>query len=208
MKTKNYFNDKVNQYIHHIWTLRKNKNEINLEFSDVRKFAKIVFDDNALCRHSEIHALFDPTEEEKVEADAKERGFSYVRMDGNIGCMVNGAGLAMATMDMIKIYGGNPANFLDIGGSSNPIKVVEAMKLLLQDEKVKVVLINIFGGITRCDDVAIGLIQSFEQIKSEIPIIVRLTGTNENIGRDLLRNHSRFQIATTMQEAALMAIKS
>lgn len=170
--------------------------------------AKIVFDDNALCRHSEIHALFDPTEEEKVEADAKERGFSYVRMDGNIGCMVNGAGLAMATMDMIKIYGGNPANFLDIGGSSNPIKVVEAMKLLLQDEKVKVVLINIFGGITRCDDVAIGLIQSFEQIKSEIPIIVRLTGTNENIGRDLLRNHSRFQIATTMQEAALMAIKS
>lgn len=170
--------------------------------------AKIVFDDNALCRHPEIHALFDPTEEEKVEADAKERGFSYVRMDGNIGCMVNGAGLAMATMDMIKIYGGNPANFLDIGGSSNPIKVVEAMKLLLQDEKVKVVLINIFGGITRCDDVAIGLIQSFEQIKSEIPIIVRLTGTNENIGRDLLRNHSRFQIATTMQEAALMAIKS
>ena len=170
--------------------------------------AKIVFADNALCRHPEIHALFDPTEEEKVEADAKERGFSYVRMDGNIGCMVNGAGLAMATMDMIKIYGGNPANFLDIGGSSNPIKVVEAMKLLLQDEKVKVVLINIFGGITRCDDVAIGLIQSFEQIKSEIPIIVRLTGTNENIGRDLLRNHSRFQIATTMQEAALMAIKS
>ena len=160
------------------------------------------------CRHPEIHALFDPTEEEKVEADAKERGFSYVRMDGNIGCMVNGAGLAMATMDMIKIYGGNPANFLDIGGSSNPIKVVEAMKLLLQDEKVKVVLFNIFGGITRCDDVAIGLIQSFEQIKSEIPIIVRLTGTNENIGRDLLRNHSRFQIATTMQEAALMAIKS
>ena len=145
--------------------------------------AKIVFDDNALCRHPEIHALFDPTEEEKVEADAKERGFSYVRMDGNIGCMVNGAGLAMATMDMIKIYGGNPANFLDIGGSSNPIKVVEAMKLLLQDEKVKVVLINIFGGITRSDDVAIGLIQSFEQIKSEIPIIVRLTGTNENIGR-------------------------
>ena len=170
--------------------------------------AKIVFDDNALCRHPEIHALFDPTEEEKVEADAKERGFSYVRMDGNIGCMVNGAGLAMATMDMIKIYGGNPANFLDIGGSSNPIKVVEAMKLLLQDEKVKVVLINIFGGITRSDDVAIGLIQSFEQIKSEIPIIDRLSGTNENIGRDLLRNHSRFQIATTMQEAALMAIKS
>ena len=170
--------------------------------------AKIVFDDNALYHHPDVLSLFDPTEEEKVEADAKNKGFSYVHMDGNIGCMVNGAGLAMATMDMIKLHGGNPANFLDIGGSSNPVKVVEAMKLLLQDEKVKVVLINIFGGITRCDDVAIGLIQAFDQIKSDIPVIVRLTGTNEHIGRDLLRNHSRFQIATTMQEAALMAIKS
>ena len=170
--------------------------------------AKIVFDDNALYRHPDVLSLFDPTEEEKVEADAKNKGFSYVHMDGNIGCMVNGAGLAMATMDMIKLHGGNPANFLDIGGSSNPVKVVEAMKLLLQDEKVKVVLINIFGGITRCDDVAIGLIQAFDQIKSDIPVIVRLTGTNEHIGRDLLRSHSRFQIATTMQEAALMAIKS
>ena len=166
------------------------------------------FDDNALYRHPDVLSLFDPTEEEKVEADAKNKGFSYVHMDGNIGCMVNGAGLAMATMDMIKLHGGNPANFLDIGGSSNPVKVVEAMKLLLQDEKVKVVLINIFGGITRCDDVAIGLIQAFDQIKSDIPVIVRLTGTNEHLGRDLLRNHSRFQIATTMQEAALMAIKS
>ena len=170
--------------------------------------AKIVFDDNALYRHPDVLSLFDATEEEKVEADAKNKGFSYVHMDGNIGCMVNGAGLAMATMDMIKLHGGNPANFLDIGGSSNPVKVVEAMKLLLQDEKVKVVLINIFGGITRCDDVAIGLIQAFDQIKSDIPVIVRLTGTNEHLGRDLLRNHSRFQIATTMQEAALMAIKS
>lgn len=170
--------------------------------------AKIVFDDNALYRHPGIQALFDPTEEEKVEANAKDKGFSYVHMDGNIGCMVNGAGLAMATMDMIKLHGGNPANFLDIGGSSNPLKVVEAMKLLLQDEKVKVVLINIFGGITRCDDVALGLIQAFDMIKSDIPVIVRLTGTNDNIGRELLRNHSRFQIATTMKEAALMALKS
>ena len=170
--------------------------------------AKIVFDDNALYRHPDIQALSDPTEEEKVEANAKDKGFSYVHMDGNIGCMVNGAGLAMATMDMIKLHGGNPANFLDIGGSSNPLKVVEAMKLLLQDEKVKVVLINTFGGITRCDDVAMGLIQAFDMIKSDIPVIVRLTGTNENIGRELLRNHSRFQIATTMKEAALMALKS
>ena len=170
--------------------------------------AKIVFDDNALYRHPEVHALFDPTEEERIEADAKDKGFSYVHMDGNIGCMVNGAGLAMATMDMIKLYGGQPANFLDIGGSSNPVKVIEAMKLLLQDEKVKVVLINIFGGITRCDDVAMGLLQAFEQINSNIPVIVRLTGTNEHIGRELLRNYSRFQIATTMKEAALMALKA
>lgn len=169
---------------------------------------KIVFDDNALFRHPDMHTLFSPTEEEKVEAEAKEKGFSYVRMDGDIGCMVNGAGLAMATMDMIKLHGGSPANFLDIGGSSNPVKVVEAMKLLLRDEKVKVVLINIFGGITRCDDVAVGLIQAFDQIKTHVPIIVRLTGTNENIGRELLRNHSHFQIATTMREATLLAIKS
>lgn len=169
--------------------------------------AKIVFDDNALCRHPEIQELFDPTDEERTEASAKDKGFSYVHMDGDIGCMVNGAGLAMATMDMIKLHGGHPANFLDIGGSSNPVKVVEAMKLLLQDEKVKVVLINIFGGITRCDDVAIGLIQACDQIESKVPVVVRLTGTNENIGRDLLRNHSRFQIAETMQEAALMALK-
>ena len=148
-----------------------------------------------------------PTKAE-IEADAKDKGFSYVHMDGNIGCMVNGAGLAMATMDMIKLYGGQPANFLDIGGSSNPVKVIEAMKLLLQDEKVKVVLINIFGGITRCDDVAMGLLQAFEQINSNVPVIVRLTGTNEHIGRELLRNYSRFQIATTMKEAALMALKA
>ena len=138
--------------------------------------------------------------------DAK--GLSYVRMDGNIGCMVNGAGLAMTTMDMIKLYGGSPANFLDIGGSSNPVKVIEAMKLLLNDSKVKAVFINIFGGITRCDDVAIGLIQAFDQLQTEIPVIVRLTGTNENIGRKLLKDSNRFQVAETMNEATLMAVKS
>ena len=127
--------------------------------------------------------------------DAK--GLSYVRMDGNIGCMVNGAGLAMTTMDMIKLY-----------GSSNPVKVIEAMKLLLNDSKVKAVFINIFGGITRCDDVAIGLIQAFDQLQTEIPVIVRLTGTNENIGRKLLKDSNRFQVAETMNEATLMAVKS
>lgn len=167
--------------------------------------AKMTFDDNALYRHNDIPALFEPTPEEKVETEAKEKGFSYVRMDGNIGCMVNGAGLAMATMDMIRLYGGNPANFLDIGGSSNPDKVIEAMKLLLSDSQVKVVLINIFGGITRCDDVATGLLKAFEQIDTEIPVVVRLTGTNETEGRALLSG-TRFLVAETMGEATRMAV--
>lgn len=170
--------------------------------------AKMVFDDNALYKHPDIQTLFEPTEDEKMEALAKERGFSYVRMDGEIGCMVNGAGLAMATMDMIKLYGGSPANFLDIGGSSNPMKVIEAMKILLNDKKVKAVLINIFGGITRCDDIAVGLLQAFDQIKSDIPAIVRLTGTNGDIGRELLQTNNRFQVAETMKEATIQAIKS
>lgn len=170
--------------------------------------AKMMFDDNALYRHPDIHALFEPTPEEQLETTAKERGFSYVRMDGDIGCMVNGTGLAMTTMDMIKLYGGSPANFLDIGGSSNPVKVIEAMKILLNDSKVKAVFINIFGGITRCDDVAIGLIQAFDQLQTEIPVIVRLTGTNEKIGRKLLKDSNRFQVAETMNEATLMVVKS
>lgn len=170
--------------------------------------AKMVFDDNALYRHPDIKRLFEPDEKEALEATAKERGFSYVRMDGDIGCMVNGAGLAMATMDMIKLYGGSPANFLDIGGSSNPVKVIEAMKLLLKDPKVKTVFINIFGGITRCDDVALGLIQAFDQLQTDVPVIVRLTGTNENIGRGLLKDSNRFLVAENMNEATSMAVKS
>lgn len=169
--------------------------------------AKMTFDDNALYRQPDIHSLFEPTEEEKVESQAKEKGFSYVRMDGEIGCMVNGAGLAMATMDLIKLYEGNPANFLDIGGSSNPEKVIAAMKLLLKDPKVKVVLINIFGGITRCDDVAFGLLKAFEQIDSDIPVIVRLTGTNEKEGRNLLQN-TRFLVAETMGDATRLAVET
>lgn len=168
---------------------------------------KMTFDNNALYRQPDIHSLFEPTEEEKVEAQAKEKGFSYVRLDGEIGCMVNGAGLAMATMDMIKLYGGAPANFLDIGGSSNPDKVIEAMKLLLKDSQVRVVLINIFGGITRCDDVAAGLIAAFNHLQTDIPVIVRLTGTNEKKGRAMLSGH-RFKVAETMSEAVRMAVDS
>ena len=167
--------------------------------------AKMTFDDNALYRHPKIAALNEPTEEEKKEQSAKSKGFSYVHLGGEIGCMVNGAGLAMATMDMIKLYGGNPANFLDIGGSSNPTKVIEAMKLLLSDRNVRVVLINIFGGITRCDDVASGLLEAFRQIKTEIPIVIRLTGTNEKEGRALLQG-TQFHVAETMGEATEKAV--
>ncbi|MHC1689270.1 MAG: ADP-forming succinate--CoA ligase subunit beta [Bacteroidales bacterium] len=162
--------------------------------------AKINFDDNALYRQPEIEALFEPTKEERKELFAKSKGFSFVQLRGEIGCMVNGAGLAMATMDMIKLYGGNPANFLDIGGSSNPNKVVEAMKILMSDSDVKAVLINIFGGITRCDDVARGLLEAFKQIKTEIPIVIRLAGTNEKEGREMLRD-THFYSAETMGEA-------
>ena len=168
--------------------------------------AKMTFDDNALYRHPKTAALNEPSEEEKKEQSAKSKGFSYVHLGGDIGCMVNGAGLAMATMDMIKLYGGNPANFLDIGGSSNPTKVIEAMKLLLGDKNVKVVLINIFGGITRCDDVAHGLLEAFRQIKTEVPIVIRLTGTNEKEGRALLQG-THFHVAETMGDATQMAVK-
>ena len=168
--------------------------------------AKMTFDDNALYRQKKIAELFEPTEEEKKEQKAKSKGFSYVHLGGDIGCMVNGAGLAMATMDMIKLYGGTPSNFLDIGGSSNPTKVIEAMKLLLSDQDVKVVLINIFGGITRCDDVARGLLEAFKQIDTDIPIVIRLTGTNEVEGRALLEG-SKFHLAETMGEATRKAVE-
>jgi len=168
--------------------------------------AKMTFDENALYRHPDVFALFEPTADERKEQEAKEKGFSYVNLGGDIGCMVNGAGLAMATMDMIKFYGGNPANFLDIGGSSNPTKIVEAMKLLLSDKHVKVVLINIFGGLTRCDDVAQGLIEAFQLIDIDLPIVIRLTGTNEREGRELLKGR-KFHVATTMDEAGRMAVE-
>jgi succinyl-CoA synthetase beta subunit len=166
---------------------------------------KMNFDDNALFRQPDILLLNEPSEDEKKELDAKEKGLSYIRLDGSIGCMVNGAGLAMATMDMIKLYGGEPANFLDIGGSSNPQKVIDAMNLIISDKNVKVVMINIFGGITRCDDVAKGLIAALEQIKIKIPIVIRLSGTNSKEGLEILKN-SNLPTVETMSEAAQKAI--
>ena len=169
--------------------------------------AKMTFDNNALYRHPDVAELNEPTEDEKKELYAKSKGFSYVNLGGNIGCMVNGAGLAMATMDMIKLYGGNPANFLDIGGSSNPEKIVDAMNLLMSDQHVKVILINIFGGITRCDDVAKGLLEAFKSINTDMPIVIRLTGTNAEEGRRLLQN-SHFIVATTMADAGHKAVEA
>ena len=166
---------------------------------------KMNFDDNALFRQKEINALLEPTEDEVKELKAKEKGLTYIRLDGSIGCMVNGAGLAMATMDMIKYYGGSPANFLDIGGSSNPQKVIDAMNLLLSDKNVKVVMINIFGGITRCDDVARGLVAALDQIKVTVPIVVRLSGTNSKEGLEILKS-ANLPVVETMTQAAQMAI--
>lgn len=166
---------------------------------------KMNFDDNALFRHPNIQALFEPDENELKEIEAKEKGLSYIKLDGNIGYMVNGAGLAMATMDMIKMYGGEPANFLDIGGSSNPQKVIDAMNLILSDKNVKVVMINIFGGITRCDDVAKGLLIALDKLKVTIPIVVRLSGTNAKEGLEILRGTDLF-VVESMSEAAQKAI--
>lgn len=162
--------------------------------------AKMTFDDNALFRHKELEQYRELTAEEQKELQAKQAGFSYVNLGGDIGCMVNGAGLAMATMDMIKLYGGEPANFLDIGGSSNPEKIVQAMQLLMADEHVRCVLINIFGGITRCDDVARGLIEAFRIMGTTPPMVIRLTGTNQEEGRALLAD-TPCVVATTMADA-------
>lgn len=167
---------------------------------------KMNFDDNALFRQPEILKMREATEDELKEIEANEKGLSYIKLDGNIGCMVNGAGLAMATMDMIKLYGGEPANFLDIGGSSSPQKVVEAMNILLSDSNVKAVMINIFGGITRCDDVARGLVTAMKEIDTDIPVVIRLSGTNAKEGLEIIREYG-LPTVSTMSEAAQKAIE-
>ncbi|MCC6491217.1 MAG: ADP-forming succinate--CoA ligase subunit beta, partial [Candidatus Hydrogenedentes bacterium] len=168
--------------------------------------AKVLLDDNALFRHPELVALRDMDSEDADELNAKEEGLSFIRLDGSIGCMVNGAGLAMATMDTIKHFGGDPANFLDVGGSSNPKKVVTAFKMILKDPSVKVILINIFGGITRCDDIARGILASLEEFEVPVPIIVRLIGTNEVEGRALLEGTELIS-AATLEEGATKAAR-
>ena len=162
--------------------------------------AKINFDDNALFRHEDVAALRDIRYEEPDEMEAKKHGLSFVRLDGNVGCIVNGAGLAMATMDIVNLSGGAPANFLDVGGSSNPEKVVHALRIILNNKKVKAVLINIFGGFTRCDDIARGLVEARTKLNLSVPLVVRLIGTNEEEAKALLAQHN-IRTYPTMREA-------
>ena len=171
--------------------------------------AKINFDDNGLFRHQEILKLRDLNEEDPIEIDASKHGLSYIKLDGSIGCMVNGAGLAMATMDIIKLHGEEPANFLDVGGGATKDKVKEAFKIILSDKNVKGILINIFGGIMRCDVLAQGVIEAVKEIKLNVPLVVRLAGTNFVEGKKIL-NESNLKIlsAEDLEDAAKKIVKA
>jgi succinyl-CoA synthetase beta subunit len=169
--------------------------------------AKLNFDDSALFRHPDIAALRDPEEEDPLERVAAEVGFSYVGLDGDIGCMVNGAGLAMATMDMISVCGGKPANFLDVGGDADKKRIESAFRLLLRDEKVKTILVNIFGGIVRCDLIAEGVVAASKGIGLPVPLVVRLQGTNAEAGRKILAESGlNLTAAETLRDAGELAV--
>ena len=171
--------------------------------------AKMGFDDNALFRRPQISELRDKSQEDPREMSAADRGLSYVGLDGNIGCIINGAGLAMATMDMIKHVGGEPANFLDIGGGASPERVAKAFNLVLSDQGVSAILVNIFAGINRCDWVAEGVIQAMQKLDVPVPVVVRLSGTNVELGRQLLADSDvRLETADTLAEAADKAVKA
>ncbi len=168
---------------------------------------KMVIDDNALFRRPQLAEMRDTDEEAPAERAARQAGLSYVELDGEIGCMVNGAGLAMATMDMIKLFGAEPANFLDIGGGAQSDRVAAALKIILADRKVRAVLFNIFGGITRCDEVARGILAALAEITTDVPMVVRLVGTNEAEGRAILASASMLT-AATLAEAAQLAVQA
>lgn len=171
--------------------------------------AKMNFDDNALFRHPDIEKLHDPTEEDPTELEAKQWGISYVKLDGDIGCLVNGAGLAMATMDIIKHHGGEPANFLDVGGGATTEQVTQAFKMILSDPNVKAIFVNIFGGIMKCDTIAEGIIAASKEVGIQVPLVVRLEGTNVELGREML-SQSGLNIITgkDMREAAGKAVEA
>jgi succinyl-CoA synthetase beta subunit len=167
--------------------------------------AKMVIDDNELDRRPDIAALRDESSEDPSEVEARKANLTFIKLDGNVGCIVNGAGLAMATMDLVKYYGGDPANFLDIGGSSNPEKVVAALRIITSDPNVKAILFNIFGGITRTDDVANGIVTAIKQNPLKVPLVIRLTGTNEEIAVKIL-NENGLSAMTDMDEAVKKAV--
>lgn len=167
--------------------------------------AKMVIDDNELDRRPDIAALRDESAEDPSEVEARKANLTFIKLDGNVGCVVNGAGLAMATMDLVKYYGGDPANFLDIGGSSNPEKVVAALRIITSDPNVKAILFNIFGGITRTDDVANGIVTAIKQNPLRVPLVIRLTGTNEEIALKILKENG-LSAMTDMDEAVKKAV--
>src|SRR5437667_8336476 len=169
--------------------------------------AKFNFDDNALYRHPEVEALRDINEEDPREVEASKHDLNYIGLDGNIACLVNGAGLAMATMDIIKFYGGSPANFLDVGGSATEEQVTEAFKILISDKNVKAILVNIFGGIMKCDIIAQGIIGAAKTVKLGVPLVVRLEGTNVEAGKQLLKESGLALIAADdLADAAQKAV--
>lgn len=171
--------------------------------------AKITLDDNAGYRHPETDSLRDPTQEDARELTARQFGLNYISLGGNIGCMVNGAGLAMATMDMIKLHGGEPANFLDVGGGATADKVTQAFKLILSDERVRAILVNIFGGIMRCDVIAEGIINAVREVGLELPVVVRLEGTNVELGKRMLAESGlRLIAADGLTDAAVKAVEA
>lgn len=171
--------------------------------------AKLVIDSNAVYRHPDLHEMADPTQEDEREAHAAQWDLNYVALDGNIGCMVNGAGLAMGTMDIVNLHGGSPANFLDVGGGATKERVAEAFKIILSDDNVKAVLVNIFGGIVRCDMIAEGIIGAVEEVGVTIPVVVRLEGTNAEEGKQVLAESDlNIQAATSLKEAAQLVVKA
>lgn len=171
--------------------------------------AKINFDDNALLRHPEFAALRDLNEEEPLEIEASKSNLNYIKLDGNVGCMVNGAGLAMATMDIIKLAGGEPANFLDVGGGASAQTVENGFKIILADKNVKAILINIFGGIVRCDRVATGVVEAAKKVEVSIPIVIRLAGTNADLAAEILKNSGlSFLVAENLKDAAEKVTKA
>ena len=171
--------------------------------------AKVSIDDNALYKHKDILSMRDETEEDAAEVEASKHELNYVKLDGSIGCMVNGAGLAMGTMDIIQLHGGSPANFLDVGGGATKERVAKAFSIILQDPNVKAILVNIFGGIMKCDIIAEGVVAAAKELAIEVPLIVRLEGTNVELGKDIL-NKSGLAIisADNLEDAAQKAVKS